>query len=159
VILYEHYADKTRNRLRERLAELQKKRCACCGKKTKRFVLDHDHKTGVIRGAICHRCNNGLGMLDDQIEGVQKAIKYLKAPVSQGLLRSRPPCNWFYFRPLGHAGSADNSNYNRNRQRDKDITDRVNLPKRHEQRRKKKKPAPEPEAIENREPPKLHVVR
>lgn len=140
LILYEHYADQTRNKLREHLAKRQGRRCACCGKKTKRFCLDHDHKTGVIRGAICHRCNNGLGMLDDQIEGVEKAIAYLQNPIGQHIIRLTPPYNWF-------SNEETRGAYQRNHQRDADITARKNLPKRHEQRRKKKAPEPEKEPV------------
>jgi hypothetical protein len=51
--------------------------CDCCGKKPKRWYLDHDHKTHLFRGWICASCNNGIGSLGDNIEGVLKALKYL----------------------------------------------------------------------------------
>lgn len=154
-ILYEHYADATRNKLRELLAKRAKKRCACCKKPTKRFVLDHCHETGIIRGAICHRCNNGLGMLGDNTEGVLMAWDYLQAPVSQEFLNAHPPYNW---------NGIDDEQLNfgrspRNHQRDRDIVERKNLPVRHQQRRKKK---PKEVAVEPSlpsGPPKLFVVR
>ena len=40
--------------------------------------IDHDHKTGVIRGIICGNCNFGLGNFKDNIELIEKAIKYLE---------------------------------------------------------------------------------
>lgn len=64
--------------------------CECCGKKpnsginldsSKRkrsLVLDHDNITGKFRGWLCSDCNTAIGALGDNIEGLQKAIDYLK---------------------------------------------------------------------------------
>lgn len=56
--------------------------CAICGEipstgPTRDFVIDHDHHTGVIRGLLCNRCNNGLGLLGDDIDGLTRALNYL----------------------------------------------------------------------------------
>lgn len=40
--------------------------------------VDHDHKTGRIRGIICHRCNLLLGRFDDDIRLILNAIGYLR---------------------------------------------------------------------------------
>lgn len=40
-------------------------------------AVDHCHKTGKIRGLLCHPCNAGLGHFKDSIELLQKAINYL----------------------------------------------------------------------------------
>jgi ssDNA-binding Zn-finger/Zn-ribbon topoisomerase 1 len=50
--------------------------CAICGS-DRNLVIDHDHKTGIIRGVLCHPCNTGLGKLGDSIEGLRRAIAYL----------------------------------------------------------------------------------
>jgi len=41
------------------------------------LAVDHDHKTGKIRGLLCMSCNTGIGFLQDNIEILQKAIEYL----------------------------------------------------------------------------------
>jgi hypothetical protein len=54
--------------------------CDCCGIlfEPKRLYLDHDHKTFKFRGWVCRSCNSGIGMLGDDIEGLEQAIEYLK---------------------------------------------------------------------------------
>jgi hypothetical protein len=44
------------------LADWQEHRCAVCGGRSER--LDHDHKTGLVRGWLCHCCNVGEGFAD-----------------------------------------------------------------------------------------------
>lgn len=39
------------------LARWQAGRCATCGDKPDRLVLDHDHATALVRGYLCHSCN------------------------------------------------------------------------------------------------------
>lgn len=60
----------------------QQEKCAICGKNAdsgiRRLAIDHDHKTGNIRGLLCNSCNLGLGMFKDKIKNLQEAIKYLK---------------------------------------------------------------------------------
>jgi len=59
--------------------------CDCCGKPSywghgapKSLVLDHDHKTEKFRGWLCDHCNVGIGLLGDDIEGLQMAMAYLQ---------------------------------------------------------------------------------
>jgi|TARA_R110000787_G_C13318512_1_gene436209 uncharacterized ferredoxin-like protein len=52
--------------------------CNCCGIETDKMVLDHCHDTLEFRGWLCTNCNMGIGKLGDKIEGIQKALIYLK---------------------------------------------------------------------------------
>lgn len=40
-------------------------------------VLDHSHETGEIRGWICRMCNNSMGMMEDNVSILKRAIKWL----------------------------------------------------------------------------------
>lgn len=51
--------------------------CKICSKR-KKLLLDHNHKTRVIRGFICLKCNLGLGYFNDDVEILKSAIEYLK---------------------------------------------------------------------------------
>jgi RNA polymerase-binding transcription factor DksA len=67
----------TENEL-ENMKQKQKDKCAICGKPiSENFVIDHDHKTGKVRGLLCISCNTGLGHLKDNKVAMLKAIDYL----------------------------------------------------------------------------------
>ena len=54
--------------------------CAICGELPKdKYALhiDHDHKTGRVRGLLCNSCNTGLGKLGDNVAGLRAALEYL----------------------------------------------------------------------------------
>jgi hypothetical protein len=63
--------------------------CNICGTKDfsrsngGKFHIDHDHKTGQVRGFLCHCCNLLLGYAKDNIEILAIAIEYLKNPPYQ----------------------------------------------------------------------------
>lgn len=62
------------------MLEIQGGVCAICGKKetSRNLAVDHDHKTGLVRGLLCQKCNTGLGLLSDSLTMLEKAIKYLR---------------------------------------------------------------------------------
>ena len=47
----------------------------------KTLYIDHCHKTGKVRGLLCVKCNNLLGIWDDNIDILKSAIKYLEANI------------------------------------------------------------------------------
>src|ERR1035437_3624951 len=57
---------------RDQLFALQRNRCKCCSSPMPGSVvgwhIDHDHKTGIVRGILCHHCNAIAGMADDNVE-------------------------------------------------------------------------------------------
>lgn len=55
--------------------------CAICGNLPGKQVLeiDHDHATGLVRGLLCHKCNVGIGFLNDDTVVLHKAIEYLES--------------------------------------------------------------------------------
>lgn len=64
------------------MVEKQNGCCAICGKHhSENFMqslcVDHDHKTGRVRGLLCRRCNAGIGNLNDSIQLLQNAVAYL----------------------------------------------------------------------------------
>lgn len=61
----------------QKLAEGQEGKCALCLKE-RPLVIDHDHLTKKVRGLLCNTCNLSLGMFEDSIPILRKAIKYLK---------------------------------------------------------------------------------
>ena len=67
--------------------------CAICRNAEPRgkgyWHVDHDHKTGVIRGLLCHYCNLGLGKFKDNPVSLRAAADYLER-AANGPLRRIP---------------------------------------------------------------------
>ncbi len=61
-------------------------RCGVCGGPPGRgrstYNIDHDHKTGQLRGLLCHNCNVGLGHFKDNPELLHRAAEYLHQSLS-----------------------------------------------------------------------------
>lgn len=69
------------------LYEKQKGVCAVCGKPeiaknvaeiARLLSIDHNHKTGKIRGLLCMSCNVFLGHLEKNSGLISQALAYLK---------------------------------------------------------------------------------
>lgn len=62
------------------MLELQGGVCAICGgvDKNKSLAVDHDHRTGKVRGLLCGRCNPAIGFLTDCTELAKKLISYIE---------------------------------------------------------------------------------
>lgn len=65
------------NETYKEMLKAQDNKCAICKRVRKRIVIDHDHKTGVVRGILCDGCNIMLGHLDDDVKFLKSAIDYL----------------------------------------------------------------------------------
>lgn len=56
--------------------------CAICGTDKQvgrgRLHVDHCHTSNKVRGILCSKCNAGIGQLNDSIELLSSAIKYLE---------------------------------------------------------------------------------
>ena len=65
------------------LMEKQNGQCAICKTNELTFgrglVVDHNHKTGQIRGLLCSHCNVILGHANDDTKVLASAIQYLES--------------------------------------------------------------------------------
>ena len=70
------------------MLERQGGHCALCPAtpKTRRLHVDHDHKTGEVRGLLCHRCNRALPSWIT-VEWVEHVFGYLKYGDVAGAVR------------------------------------------------------------------------
>jgi Recombination endonuclease VII len=62
--------------------EKQDGKCAICGLQfgsAFRTHQDHNHATKQLRGLLCSKCNPAIGLFDEDIDRMLKAIEYIKA--------------------------------------------------------------------------------
>lgn len=70
----------------EQMLDEQGNVCIICGRgneevKTRmhlRLVVDHCHTTDKVRGLLCHRCNQGLGLFYDDTTALRNAADYIE---------------------------------------------------------------------------------
>jgi hypothetical protein len=68
------------------LYDEQQGRCYICRSKgfvmrkchEARLMVDHCHRTGAVRGLLCHNCNRALGLLQDKRTNLMRACRYLE---------------------------------------------------------------------------------
>ena len=63
-----------------KMMESQQGKCAIC-KEPLSLKVDHNHKTGKVRGLLCNGCNRGLGFFTDNMSVLESAICYLKSNI------------------------------------------------------------------------------
>ena len=64
------------------MIEEQNHRCKICDNlegttKLTKFVVDHCHTSGEVRGILCGKCNTAIGHLGDDVAILARAITYL----------------------------------------------------------------------------------
>lgn len=67
----------------EKMLEEQEFSCGICrthiSNLPKPLYIDHCHDTDRVRGLLCLTCNAGLGMLGDDEDGLETALRYLRS--------------------------------------------------------------------------------
>lgn len=75
----------------DKLFKAQDGRCAICRQsRRQRLSVDHDHKTGLVRGLCCRMCNGRLlTAARDNPETLRSAADYLENPPCLEVLGER----------------------------------------------------------------------
>ena len=76
---------------RNRMITKQGGKCLICGRilNDKNTHIDHDHKTGKVRGVLCGFCNRGLGCFFDNSIFMRNAASYIEYHQGIGVGRSQ----------------------------------------------------------------------
>lgn len=61
----------------EQLLSDQNGECVICLIKLGSPCVDHDHGTGLVRGLLCRKCNQAIGLMMDSPENLMRAARYL----------------------------------------------------------------------------------
>lgn len=70
----------------EKLVEAQGGKCGICDCTAEHprnhglqsLAVDHCHRSGTVRGLLCHSCNTGIGKLDDNVQWIRKAALWIE---------------------------------------------------------------------------------
>lgn len=71
------------------LLKAQKGRCYICHRrpgKRRSLAVDHNHRTGEVRGLLCTKCNRYLGWILDDPYAAARIAQYLVSPPSRSVL-------------------------------------------------------------------------
>jgi Recombination endonuclease VII len=84
--------------VRDQFVAIQHGKCAICQTIEQecskgRLYVDHDHKTGEIRGMLCSRCNLFIGAWDDNPAILRRAAAYLDLSVRPTVVDEFITCN------------------------------------------------------------------
>ena len=65
----------------QKLLDIQQNNCVVCGKSLKdhKIHVDHDHKTGLVRGLLCWRCNR-YRVAQNRSDDIKQVYEYLLNP-------------------------------------------------------------------------------
>ena len=63
-----------------KLINLQNNKCSICKGElnNKNTHIDHCHKTGKVRSLLCNKCNQAIGLFNENLEKIESAINYLR---------------------------------------------------------------------------------
>lgn len=78
----------------DKLYEAQGGVCYICERatgKVRKLAVDHDHKTGYVRGLLCKPCNSILAHLRDSADAAVRIVNYLSCPPAQDFIGKRKP--------------------------------------------------------------------
>lgn len=62
----------------ELMLHKQQGKCLCCNIVPTKICVDHDHKTGAVRGLLCVKCNMAIGLAGDNWMVLQKLADYIR---------------------------------------------------------------------------------
>jgi len=68
--------------------------CNSPSKTKKSLNIDHCHKTGRVRGVLCHHCNCLLGYAREDVNILKSAINYLKRHQEKPIIPRKKPENF-----------------------------------------------------------------
>jgi len=71
----------------DNMVKIQNGGCAICDVKLgNKLYIDHNHKTGKIRGLLCNTCNRAIGLLKHDTEILKRAQLYLEENLENSIV-------------------------------------------------------------------------